>query len=135
KSEKDVADAHGVTVFSVRDIDRLGIDEVASRAVELASDGTETTYLSIDIDVLDGAFAWGTCRPEIGGMTGRDCARVIERRAAGPIGAVDVVEVSPFLDPSGTTARAGARCVIDVLAQRAIAVREARTSVAAAGRG
>ena len=29
KSEKDVADAHGVTVFSVRDIDRLGIDEVA----------------------------------------------------------------------------------------------------------
>ena len=135
KSEKDVADAHGVTVFSVRDIDRLGIDEVARRAVEIAADGTETTYLSIDIDVLDGAFAWGTCGPEIGGMTGRELVRAIEIVAAGPIGAVDMVEVSPFLDPSGNTARAGARCVIDVLALRAIAVREAKAPVAAAGRG
>jgi len=59
KLEKDVADEHGITIFSVRDIDRLGIDEVARRAVEIAADGTETTYLSVDIDVLDGAFAWG----------------------------------------------------------------------------
>jgi len=127
--------AHGVTVFSVRDIDRQGIDEVARRAVEIAADGTETTYLSIDIDVLDGAFAWGTCGPEIGGMTGRELVRAIEIVAAGPIGAVDMVEVSPFLDPSGNTARAGARCLIDVLALRAIAVREATAPVAAAGRG
>ena len=103
--------------------------------LEIAGDGTETTYLSIDIDVLDGAFAWGTCGPEIGGMTGRELVRAIEIVAAGPIGAVDMVEVSPFLDPSGNTARAGARCVIDVLALRAIAVREATAPVAAAGRG
>jgi agmatinase len=134
KLEKDVADEHGVTVFSVRDIDRLGIDEVARRAVELASDGTDTTYLSVDIDVLDGAFAWGTCGPEIGGMTGRELVRALEIVAAGPIGALDMVEVSPFLDPSGNTARAGARVVIDVLAQRAIAVRNGVASAAAAAR-
>jgi agmatinase len=134
KLEKDVADEHGVTVFSVRDIDRLGIDEVARRAVELASDGTETTYLSVDIDVLDGAFAWGTCGPEIGGMTGRELVRALEIVAAGPIGALDMVEVSPFLDPSGNTARAGARVVIDVLAQRASAVRNGVASAAAAAR-
>jgi agmatinase len=134
KLEKDVADEHGVTVFSVRDIDRLGIDEVARRSVELASDGTDTTYLSVDIDVLDGAFAWGTCGPEIGGMTGRELIRALEIVAAGPIGALDMVEVSPFLDPSGNTARAGARVVIDVLAQRAIAVRDGVASAAAAAR-
>src|SRR5262245_7937604 len=135
KSEKDVADAHGVTVFSVRDIDRLGIDEVARRAVEIAADGTETTDLSSDIDVLDGGFAWGTCGPELGGITGRELVRAIEIVAAGPIGAADMVEVSPFLDPSGNTARAGARCVIDVLALRAIAMREAAAPIAAAERG
>ena len=124
KLEKDVADEHGVTVFSIRDIDRLGIDVVARRALELAADGTETTYLSVDIDVLDGAFAWGTCGPELGGMTGRELVRALEIVGAGPIGALDMVEVSPFLDPSGNTARAGARVVIDVLAQRAIAVRD-----------
>jgi agmatinase len=134
KLEKDVADEHGITVFSVRDVDRLGIDEVARRAVEIAADGTETTYLSVDIDVLDGAFAWGTCGPELGGMTGRELVRALEIVGAGPIGALDMVEVSPFLDPSGNTARAGARIVIDVLAQRAIAVRDrSPTAAVAAG--
>jgi agmatinase len=132
KLEKDVADEHGATVFSVRDIDRLGIDEVSRCALELASDGTDTVYLSVDIDVLDGAFAWGTCGPEIGGMTGRELVRALEIVAAGRIGALDMVEVSPFLDPSGNTARAGARVVIDVLAQRAIAVRDGVASAAAA---
>src|SRR5262245_66218471 len=130
KLEKDVADAHGVTVFSVRDIDRLGIDEVARRAVELAADGTETTYLSIDIDVLDGGFAWGTCGPEIGGMTGREAVRALEIIGAGVIGAMDMVEVSPFLDPSGATARIGARVVIDVLALQAIRARDGAARVA-----
>ena len=135
KLEKDVADAYGVTVFSVRDIDRLGIDEVSRRAVELAADGTESIYLSVDIDVLDGAFAWGTCGPEIGGMTGRELVRALEIVGAGPIGALDMVEVSPFLDPSGNTARAGARCLIDVLAQRAITIRDGAATRAAAVAG
>jgi agmatinase len=134
KLEKEVAEEYGVTVFSIRDVDRLGIDEVARRSLELASDGADTVYLSVDIDVLDGAFAWGTCGPEIGGMTGRELVRALEIVAAGPIGALDMVEVSPFLDPSGNTARAGARVVIDVLAQRAIAVRDAVASAAAAAR-
>lgn len=123
KLEKEVADAHGITVFSVRDIDRIGIDEVARRALKVATAGTESVYLSVDIDALDGAYAWGTCGPEIGGMTGRELVRALEIVGAGPIGALDMVEVSPFLDPSGSTARVGARVIIDVLAQRAIAVR------------
>ncbi len=135
KLEKDVADAHGVTVFSVRDIDRLGIEEVARRSLEVASRGTDTIYLSVDIDVLDGAYAWGTCGPEIGGMTGRELVRALEIVAAGPIGALDMVEVSPFLDPSGNTARAGARVVIDVLAQRALAIRDGAGAAAAATTG
>jgi agmatinase len=124
KLEKDVADEHGITVFTVRDIDGLGIDEVARRALEVASDGTEGVYLSVDIDVLDGAYAWGTCGPEIGGMTGRELIRALEIVAAGPIAAVDCVEVAPMFDPSGHTARVGARVVIDVLAARACRLRD-----------
>jgi agmatinase len=121
--EQEVAERQGVTVITIRDIDRLGIDQVASRAVEIASSGTDTTYLSVDIDVLDGAFAWGTCGPEIGGMTGRELVRGLEIVASGPIGAVDCVEVAPFLDHSGNTARVGARVVVDVIALRALRVR------------
>jgi agmatinase len=130
KLEKDVADEHGITVFTVRDIDDLGIDEVARRALEVATSGTDGVYLSVDIDVLDGAYAWGTCGPEIGGMTGRELVRALEIVASGPIAAVDCVEVAPMLDPSGHTARVGARVVIDVLAARARRLRDTAPSEA-----
>jgi len=125
RMEEEVADEHGVSVFSVRDVDRLGIDNVAQRAIELAADGTEAVYLSVDIDVLDGAYAWGTCGPEIGGLTGRELVRALEIIGEGPVGAVDCVEVAPAYDPSGNTARVGARVVIDVLAARALKQRDA----------
>ncbi len=123
KIELDVAQEHGVTVFSVRDVERLGMDEIANRALEIAGEGTESIYLSVDIDVLDGAYAWGTCGPEIGGLTGRELVRGLEIVSAGPIGAMDAVEVAPAYDPSGYTARIGARVIIDVLAARACTLR------------
>jgi agmatinase len=124
KLEHEVADEHGITVLTVRDIDEMGIDQVARRALEVATDGTVGVYLSVDIDVLDGAYAWGTCGPEIGGMTGRELVRALEIVAAGPVAALDCVEVAPMLDPSGHTARVGARVVIDVLAARARRLRD-----------
>ncbi|MCI0432668.1 MAG: arginase family protein, partial [Gemmatimonadetes bacterium] len=75
--------------------------------------------LSVDIDVLDGAYAPGTCGPEIGGLTGRELVRALEVLGSGRLGALDVVEVAPMFDPSGYTPRVGARVVLDVLAARA----------------
>lgn len=123
KLEVDVAREHGVSVFSIGDIEERGIDDVARQALAIASDGTDCIYLSVDIDVLDGAYAWGTCGPEIGGMTGRELVRALRIAAGGPIGAADCVEVAPHLDPSGNTARVGARIVVDILAARAVRIR------------
>jgi arginase family enzyme len=113
-----------VSVMTVQDVDRDGIDAVASRALDVASAGTAGVYLSVDIDVLDGAYAWGTCGPEIGGLTGRELVRGLQIVAAGPIAAADCVEVAPMIDPSGNTARVGARIVVDILALRACRVRD-----------
>ena len=124
KLEFDVAREHGVSVMTVQDVDRDGIDAVASRALDVASAGTAGVYLSVDIDVLDGAYAWGTCGPEIGGLTGRELVRGLQIVAAGPIAAADCVEVAPMIDPSGNTARVGARIVVDILALRACRVRD-----------
>lgn len=122
--ELEVAERRGITVFSVRDVERLGIDEVSRRALAIASAGTHGIYLSVDIDVLDGAYAWGTCGPEIGGLTGRELVRALEIVAAGPIAAMDCVEVAPAYDPSGHTPRVAARVVLDVLAVRARLARD-----------
>lgn len=119
--EQEVAEAHGITVFSIRDIDRQGIEAVARQALEIAGQGTDCIYLSVDIDVLDGAYAWGTCGPEIGGLTGRELVRALEVVGRGRLGALDVVEVAPMFDPSGHTPRVAARVVLDVLAAQAAA--------------
>jgi arginase family enzyme len=51
-------------------------------------------------------------------MTGREVVQALEILTQANLIAMDCVEVAPFLDPSGNTARVGARVVLDVLAGR-----------------
>jgi agmatinase len=84
----------GITSFFMHDVRELGIAEVVRRAVEVV--GAGPAYLSVDVDVLDPAFAPGTGTPEPGGMTSGEllsaCRRVAE--AVELVGA-EVVEVIP----------------------------------------
>jgi arginase len=43
----------GCTVFTIADVERLGMREVAARAMEVAGKGTDNTYVSFDVDSLD----------------------------------------------------------------------------------
>jgi arginase family enzyme len=58
---------HGITSFFMHAIRDLGIKEVVRRALEAVGPGP--VFLTVDIDVLDPAFAPGTGTPEPGGMT------------------------------------------------------------------
>ncbi|MBW8741885.1 MAG: agmatinase family protein, partial [Acidobacteria bacterium] len=115
----------GITSFFAHDVAELGIDEVVRRAVEIA--GTGRTFVSVDVDVLDPAFAPGTGTPEPGGMTSREllraCRQVGERLDV--VGA-DVVEVVPTLVSSAdVTALVADRIVRELLT--GIALRRSRT--------
>ena len=61
---------HGIASFFMHDVRDLGIREVVARA--LAHVGRGPVYLTVDVDVLDPAFAPGTGTPEPGGMTSVD---------------------------------------------------------------
>ena len=93
-----------------------GLDRVLDDTVAHARGRAERVYLTVDIDVLDPAFAPGTGTPEPGGLTTRELRGAL-RRVAGELElcAADVVEVCPPFDPSGITALAAERIVIDVL--------------------
>jgi len=84
----------GITSFFMHDVREFGIGEVVARTVGVV--GAGPVYLSVDVDVLDPAFAPGTGTPEPGGMTSGDllsaCRRIAEELAL--VGA-DVVEVIP----------------------------------------
>src|SRR3954465_3245389 len=82
----------GITSFFMHDVRELGIETVVERTLELVGEGP--VYLTVDVDVLDPAFAPGTGTPEPGGMTSgdllwacREVARQVELAGA------EVVEV------------------------------------------
>ena len=103
----------GFEVVRASDLDRLGSEEVSARV--RARVGDCPVYLSVDIDVLDPAFAPGTGTPEMGGFTSRELLALLRRLGGLPIVGSDVVEVSPSYDTSEITALAAATVVYDVI--------------------
>jgi agmatinase len=105
----------GITSLFMHDVRDLGIREVVARAV--AAVGPGPAYLTVDVDVLDPAFAPGTGTPEPGGMTSVDLLWACRTLAAGVelVGA-EVVEVIPTMPGSADiTALVADRIVREIL--------------------
>ena len=65
----------------MHDVRELGIRAVVERAVAIVGDGP--VFLTVDVDVLDPAFAPGTGTPEPGGMTRADLLWAVPRARRG----------------------------------------------------
>jgi agmatinase len=117
----------GITSFFMHDVRELGIEAVVDRTVEIVGDGP--LYLTVDIDVLDPAYAPGTGTPEPGGMTVHDLLSVCRRIAdATELVGADVVEVLPDRSgPVDVTALAAGRIVTEILTGLAIRGRRRST--------
>jgi agmatinase len=105
----------GIQSFFMHDVRSLGIEEVVERTV--ATVGSGPVFLTVDVDVLDPAYAPGTGTPEPGGMTSADllwaCRKVAERLEL--VGA-DVVEVAPTaIGSADITALVADRVVREIL--------------------
>jgi agmatinase len=110
----------GVRWHRMDEVFDRGIDAVMNDVLQEIEDATNV-FLSVDIDVLDPAFAPGTGTPEPGGMSTRELLRAVRKVASakGFVG-MDVVEVSPPYDHAGITAQAAHRVVVEALAGLAI---------------
>jgi agmatinase len=105
----------GITAFFMHDVRDRGIDAIVEQTV--ATVGGGPVFLSVDVDVLDPAFAPGTGTPEPGGMTSvellkavRDLAERLELVGA------DVVEVIPTaVGSADITALVADRIVREIL--------------------
>ena len=108
----------GFAVLPATEIDALGATGVAERI--RARVGDRPIYVSIDIDVLDPAFAPGTCTPEAGGMTSRELLAVLRVMAGLRIVGCDIVEVAPVYDHAEITSVAASHVayeLVSVMAQ------------------
>ena len=104
----------GTKMRSVIDEDNaLGIDKIVKRIRDRV--GNNPLYLSIDIDVLDPAFAPGTGTPEVAGMTTREIVNVIRGLSGLNLISADVVEVAPAYDHAEVTSLAAATIVYELI--------------------
>ena len=95
----------------------IGATGVAERI--RARVGDRPVYVSIDIDVLDPAFAPGTGTPEAGGMTSRELLAVLRGLAGLDIVGADIVEVSPAYDHAEITGIAASHTAYELLSAMA----------------
>lgn len=103
----------GFRVIHCDDFQTQGIDKIVNRIRDRVSN--HPLYLSIDIDVLDPAYAPGTGTPEIAGMSTRELVNVLRGLAGMNIVSADVVEVSPAYDHAEITALAGATVAYELI--------------------
>jgi agmatinase len=96
----------GFEIVRAEDLDRIGLEEIVDRVRRRAGDAP--VYLSIDIDVLDPAFAPGTGTPEMGGLTSRELLALVRALPREQLVAADLVEVSPAYDHAEITSLAAA---------------------------
>lgn len=103
--ERELIKETGMKVFTMHEIDRLGMTYVMEEAIKHVSNGTDGVHLSLDLDALDPHDAPGVGTPVIGGISYRESHLAMEMLAEADIlTSAEFVEVNPILDHRNTTA-------------------------------
>jgi agmatinase/guanidinopropionase len=117
------AQALGARMITLDAVLDLGIEGVLSEIHESVAD--RPIYVSLDIDVVDPAFAPGTGTPEVGGLTSRQMLHLVRGLKGLRLFGCDLVEVSPPFDPTHITSILAANLVFELLSVWARATTDA----------
>ena len=105
-----------VHVFTMKDIDRIGLPAAITRALEIATAETGGVHVSFDMDAVDPSEAPGVGTPVPGGITYREAHLAMELIAdSGKMTSLDITEVNPILDHANRTARLAVEFILSAL--------------------
>ena len=107
----------GFQIAHATEMDEIGVPGMIQRMLERVGD--RPVYVSIDIDVLDPAFAPGTGTPEAGGFTSRELLAIIRSLSATNLVGADIVEVAPAYDHAQITGIAAAHVAYELISSMA----------------
>ena len=107
-------DHPGITTHRAADVHEYGAEAIARQVIDKYRD-YDAVYLTLDIDVLDPAFAPGTGTPVSGGLTPIQLLKIVRLLLSEiPVRAMDIVEVAPPLDVNDITSWAALRIIHEV---------------------
>jgi formiminoglutamase len=116
KAYHDYAIEQGVTVYTMKDVRQQPMTELINNALNQLQDKVDTIYLSVDMDVLDQAYAPGCPAIGPGGMHPDTLTQAIETALQHPkVHTMDIVEIDPTLDTRDMTSRVASLLIISSL--------------------
>jgi arginase len=118
EGERKLLNGMDVKVFTMSEVDRLGIEPCMREALAHAS-GAAFLHVSLDMDVVDPDYAPGVGTPVRGGLSYREAHLAMETVARSEhIDSMDVVEVNPILDRENATGQLAVELVASALGAR-----------------
>ena len=107
------------TVYTMTDIDKLGIHRVISRVLKQFKEKVDHIHVSFDLDSVDPSVAPGVGTPVSGGLSYRETHLLMESIAdCGCISSLEVTEVNPILDFQNKSAVFATDIVASIMGQR-----------------
>lgn len=108
-----------VKIFSMADVKKQGIVQVMTSAIQYLEDKVDHIYVSVDIDVLDQAFAPGCPAIGPGGMTSDQLLEAIHLLGKREkVCGLDMVEIDPTIDFRDMTTRVAVFCLLEFMRGR-----------------
>ncbi|MYL29291.1 formimidoylglutamase [Halobacillus halophilus] len=118
KEYGDYCARQGVTVYTMADVEAGDITSIVKKEIQRLKQQVDVIYLSVDMDVVDQAFAPGCPAIGPGGLTSRELLLSVQAASCDPIvKAMDIVEVDPSKDFRDMTSRLAAHVMMRYMFQ------------------
>ena len=119
KLEKDLVKLRRISVADMRKIDEFGVSVLIRRVIDKVKAVDGVLHLSFDVDFLDPEVAPGVGTMVPGGATYREAHLIMELlHDSGVVQSLDIVELNPFLDDRGRTARSVVELIASLFGQQ-----------------
>jgi arginase len=117
--EKVLLKELGVTVFTMHEIDIMGMAKVMAEAIRIVSEDTDGIHVSFDMDVIDPLHAPGVGTPVVGGLTYRESHLAMELvSSANIVTSAEFAEVNTVLDNKNQTAKLAVALIGSLFGER-----------------
>ena len=119
RDEWDFVQRSGITAMTMHDVRSRGVERAVAEALAIAGRGTDSIYVSVDIDACDNLVAPGTGFINFGGFSAIEFLTTLHCLGkSAEVAAVDLVEVTPPRDVGDRTAHLAARGLVEFLRDR-----------------
>jgi arginase len=117
--EKKLVHDRRIAIADMREIDEFGVAVLIRRVIERIKARDGVLHVSFDLDMLDPTVAPGVGTTVPGGATYREAHLIMELlHDSGLVRSVDIVELNPFLDERGRTARVAIELIASLFGQQ-----------------